>query len=269
MNKQLVIFTDLDGTLLDLETSSFQVAEDAVRRVQAAAIPLIFCSSKTRSEQQYQQQQMGIFAPMIVESGAAIVIPAGYFSARQSLSEKDEVIELGVPVSLIRTELNRIRAELNLAFRGFAELSLEELCDWTGLDTEAAQRAQQREYSEVLIGALTTGEVVALNKALQKTGLVATKGSRFYSVTSACSNKGMAAAGLTELLLHKFGEVKTIGLGDSANDLPLLRVVDQAFMLRKPVTATIMRHFDWLSVTGPAAWAKIVHRLLDEHLPNE
>lgn len=172
---------------------------------------------------------------MIVENGAAIVIPAGYFSPGSTLTESDEVIELGVSADLIRTELNRIRADLNLAFRGYTELSLGELCHWTGLNRDAALRAQQREYSEILLGELTAGEVVALNTALPKTGPAAIKGSRFYTVTSTCSNEGMAVAGLTELFLHRFGEVKTIGLGDSASDLPLLRVVDRAFMLRQPL----------------------------------
>ncbi len=264
MNKQLVIFTDLDGTLLELETYSFQPAEAALRRVQARAIPLIFCSSKTRSEQQYYQQQMGLRAPIIVENGAAIVIPAGYFSTKLSSAEKDEVIELGVPVSFIRDALKHIRAELQLAFRGYAELSLKELCDWTGLEAEAAERAQNREYSETLIGEFTTDEIDMLNAALHKVGLVATKGSRFYTVSAIYSDKGMAAAGLVELFQQKFGEIMTVGLGDSANDLPLLRVVERAFLLRKPNALVMNGSTDWLPVNGPAAWAKIVNSLLDE-----
>lgn len=258
MKPQLVIYTDLDGTLLELKTYSFQPALAALRRVQAHAIPLVFCSSKTRSEQQYYQQQMEIRAPMIVENGAAIVIPADYFSAPPSLSATDEVIELGVPVSVIRAELSRLRADLRLAFRGYAELSLEELCHWTGLEAAAAVRAQQREYSETLIGELTTQEVVRLNAALHDVGMTATKGSRFYTVSALCCDKGMAAAGLTELFRQKFGSITTMGLGDGANDLPLLRMVDRAFLL-PPAS-------EGGSATGPAAWATIVNRLLDEHL---
>lgn len=265
MNKQLVIFTALDRTLLDVATHSFKLAEDALNRIRARGVPLIFCSSKTRSEQQYYQRQMGILAPMIVENGAAIVIPAGYFPTRMYPTENDEVIELGEPVNLIRRELKRIRAELNLSFRGYGELSLDELCHWTGLEGEAARDAQCREYSETIIGNLTTAEIVQLNAALQKVHLVATKGSRFYTVTSTWSDKGMAAAGLTELLHEKFGDVLTTGLGHSANDLPLLRVVDRSFLLRNPEAEPMNDNADWCSVAGPAGWAQIVHRLLDEH----
>lgn len=261
MKKQLLIYTDLDGTLLELSTYSFQPAVEALRRVQAHAIPLIFCSSKTRSEQRYYQQKMGICAPMIVENGAAIVIPAGYFSPRLSSAENDEVIELGVPVSFIRDALQCIREELHLTFSGYAELSLEELCYWTGLKAEAAQRAQQREYSETLIGELTTDEVMRLNAALHNFNLAATKGSRFYTVSSVYSDKGMATAGLTELFQQKFGQLMTIGLGDGANDLSMLRMVDRAFLLSPP---SMPDNTDGSGATGPAAWAAIINRLLDE-----
>jgi mannosyl-3-phosphoglycerate phosphatase len=257
MNKHLVIFTDLDGTLLELETYSFQPAEAALHRVQARTIPLIFCSSKTRSEQEYYQRQMGLRAPMIVENGAAIIIPAGYFTMAPAQSQSDEVIELGVPVSRIRAELTRIRAAENLLFQGYAELSLEELQHWTGLDSEAARRAQQREYSETLVGVLTADEAARLNAALQSIGLIATQGSRFYTVTSSHNDKGKAVTLLTEKFRQQWGEVTTVGLGDGANDLPLLQAVDRSFLLRPDAT-------EWSCGTGPVAWAKIVHRILDE-----
>jgi len=261
MKSQLVIYTDLDGTLLELETYSFLPALSALRRVQDQGIPLVFCSSKTRSEQQFYQEQMGIRAPMIVENGAAIVVPANYFSPLPSLSAGDEVIELGVPVRVIRAELSRLRPELRLAFRGYAELSLDELCHWTGLEPAAAVRAQRREYSETLIGELTTNDVGRLNAALHRLGLIATKGSRFYTVTALASDKGSAAARLSELFRQKFGEIMTVGLGDGANDLPLLQAVDQPFLLPAASTGD---NPDGSAITGPAAWAAIINRLLDE-----
>jgi predicted mannosyl-3-phosphoglycerate phosphatase (HAD superfamily) len=56
----LVIFTDLDGTLLDLETYSYLPALEALGRVISGGVPLVFCSSKTSSEQQHYQEQLGI-----------------------------------------------------------------------------------------------------------------------------------------------------------------------------------------------------------------
>ena len=47
---KLVIFTDLDGCLLDRETYSFEPAQAALRLIREKKIPLVLVSSKTRVE---------------------------------------------------------------------------------------------------------------------------------------------------------------------------------------------------------------------------
>jgi len=46
----LLVFTDLDRTLLDYETYSLKQALPAIRALKAKNIPLIFRKSKTRAE---------------------------------------------------------------------------------------------------------------------------------------------------------------------------------------------------------------------------
>jgi mannosyl-3-phosphoglycerate phosphatase len=48
--KKVIIFTDLDGTLLDYSTYSFEKALPALQLVRERDIPLIICSSKTAKE---------------------------------------------------------------------------------------------------------------------------------------------------------------------------------------------------------------------------
>ena len=45
-----ILFTDLDGTLLDGRTYSFEKAKPALEAIQRLRIPLVFVSSKTRGE---------------------------------------------------------------------------------------------------------------------------------------------------------------------------------------------------------------------------
>ncbi|MFQ5696467.1 MAG: mannosyl-3-phosphoglycerate phosphatase, partial [Terriglobia bacterium] len=47
---RLIVFTDLDATLLDHQTYSWAAAEPALRRLRLLGIPLVFCTSKTRAE---------------------------------------------------------------------------------------------------------------------------------------------------------------------------------------------------------------------------
>jgi ribonucleotide monophosphatase NagD (HAD superfamily) len=46
-----LVFTDLDGTLLDHDTYDWTPARDALDRLTRAGIPVVFTSSKTAAEQ--------------------------------------------------------------------------------------------------------------------------------------------------------------------------------------------------------------------------
>ena len=67
MQPHLIVFTDLDGTLLDHHSYSWRAASPAMAKLAANGIPLIFNSSKTAAEMRHLQNAMGIRAPFIVE----------------------------------------------------------------------------------------------------------------------------------------------------------------------------------------------------------
>ncbi len=56
---KLVIFTDLDGTLLDRDTYSFEPALPALRLIRQKDIPLVLSSSKTRAEIEFYRERIG------------------------------------------------------------------------------------------------------------------------------------------------------------------------------------------------------------------
>src|SRR4051812_40579094 len=74
-----VIFSDLDGTLLQPDTYSCGPAETAVRALRELGYPLVLCSSKTRAELEFWRGKLHNDAPFIVENGGAIYIPRNYF----------------------------------------------------------------------------------------------------------------------------------------------------------------------------------------------
>ena len=76
-----ILFTDLDGTLLDAGTYSWDAARPALERLEALAIPWILCTGKTRAELAPLRRAMGHRHPCIIENGGAILIPRGYFTA--------------------------------------------------------------------------------------------------------------------------------------------------------------------------------------------
>ncbi|MFO7679165.1 MAG: HAD-IIB family hydrolase [Chloroflexota bacterium] len=224
-----IIFTDIDGTLIDFETYSYAEVAPAVSRLVARQIPIVLCSSKTRTEQAYYRQALRIPDPFIVENGSAIMLPPGYFDA-----DLPPVIELGVTAVIIRQALDHIRQQTGLDFQGYHDLALPEICRITGLDETAAARARQREYSETIVTPLTTAAYQHLHTALAAYGLTIVSGGKFHTVMSAKSNKGTAVTHLAALFQQQWGDIVTIGLGDSANDAPLLAAVERPFLVQKP-----------------------------------
>ena len=78
MNK--VVFTDIDGTLIDINTAHYgKKTKGLISSLKEKNIPLILASAKTWLEQNKIREDLGLFDPFIVENGGAIVIPNGYF----------------------------------------------------------------------------------------------------------------------------------------------------------------------------------------------
>jgi mannosyl-3-phosphoglycerate phosphatase len=78
MNK--VVFTDIDGTLIDINTAEYgKKTRGLISSLKEKNIPLILASAKTWLEQNKIREDLGLSDPFIVENGGAIVIPKGYF----------------------------------------------------------------------------------------------------------------------------------------------------------------------------------------------
>ena len=78
--RKLVIFTDLDGTLLDRNTYSFEPAQSTLHLIKQKNIPLVLSSSKTRAEIEFYRRRLENDHPFISENGGAVFIPRDYFS---------------------------------------------------------------------------------------------------------------------------------------------------------------------------------------------
>ena len=79
VKSQVLVFADLDGTLLDHRFYSWEGAETALSFIKREGIPLIFCSSKTRWEILPLREKLDNHDPFISENGGAIFIPENYF----------------------------------------------------------------------------------------------------------------------------------------------------------------------------------------------
>lgn len=238
--RRILIFSDLDGSLLDATTYSYAAATDALAAIQQRGATLILVSSKTRAEMEPIRRSLGNHHSFIVENGGAVYIPNGTFPfpLEEAIARGAyQVVQLGTPYAQLRTALQDIRQELGSALRGFGDLRLEEVIRLTGLSAADGRLAMQREYDEPFV---VDGEAIAwkdLLGAANSRGLRCTRGGRFYHLMGA-NDKGIASRrliGCYERLVRKEGHtLVTVGLGDSLNDLPMLEVVDYPILVRKP-----------------------------------
>jgi mannosyl-3-phosphoglycerate phosphatase len=269
MKLKPVIFTDLDGTLLDPETYSYNRALPSIEHLRIQDVPIVFCSAKTRAEQEVYRKELQIKDPFIVENGGAVFISKGYFPfdfEYHKAKDGYQVIELGIPYHRIREILARIRNDTGVNFKGFGDMSAEEVASLTRLDLEAAQRAKAREYDETLKLEGTPDEINKVLNAIKGKDLNYTSGGRYYDVTGP-NDKGKATRILIDLFNRKSGQIKTIAIGDSPNDLPMLSAVDIPVLVQKPGGTweeIDIPHLRRVEGIGPEGWARAVEEIIGQ-----
>ncbi len=79
MSVLIVIFTDLDGTLLDHNNYTFEPATRCLEFIRTRNIPLIFTSSKTAIEIEDLCVRTNLYHPYIAENGGLLSIPNNIF----------------------------------------------------------------------------------------------------------------------------------------------------------------------------------------------
>lgn len=273
MAEQMIIFTDLDGTLLDAQDYSFAAAQPALRAAQERGVPIIFCSSKTRAEMEVIQAECGLTAPFIVENGGAIFIPAQYFpfplTAAKAAGDY-RVLELGASYTEVVAAFRRLRMETACQMTGFSDLTSGEIAADCGLSLSAAKHAKAREYSEPF--RFDETDLTKIEAALQhivQSGWRFSIGGRYHHLHGN-TDKGLAVQRLCELFQQQYDTIFTVGLGDSLNDLPMLRAVDLPVLVRRPSgllypeVVVEIPHVRPTQNIGPAGWCEAVLEILEE-----
>lgn len=247
----------MDGTLLD-ENYSYSEALPVLNVLREKNIPIIFCSAKTRTEQEVIREEMRIHHPFIAEDGSAIYIPAGYFGKRVGeVVNGYEVVVLGVRFEEIQKEIERLKKKYKI--RGYYDMSDEEVARITGLSLEGAKRAKQREFSETIVEA----DEEALEELKEKFNVVI--GGRFIHIFGKGADKGKAVRILTDMYRESSKEVTTIGIGNSYNDEPMLRAVDIPAIVKNPdgkwADVKIENIYKAEGI-GPRGWAEVVKKFV-------
>lgn len=270
--KRVVVFTDLDGTLLDHFTYSFDAALPALYLLKEKDVPLVICSSKTRREIEYYRKKLDNHHPFISENGGGIFIPKGHFTFEVqgsgfSAAEENnyEVIRLGAAYPDLRKAIEELRTE-GFPVKGFGDMTAGEVAALARMSLDEAKMAKERDFDEPFIFAGAIHELPLLLDAMRAKGFTHTQG-RFYHLMGG-SDKGRALSILAELYRKKLGDILTVALGDSPNDLPMLERADHPVIVQKADGGYDPRidvpNLIRAEGIGPEGWNRAMMKLISE-----
>lgn len=260
-----LIFTDLDGTLLDHHDYSFTKAQTALDQIRNRSIPLILNSSKTEAEIEFIRQQLNNQHPFIVENGSVVIIPLNYFA---DWPEKHTHHTFGANRTQILKILNDLRQRHGFVFRSFQDMTIYELSKMTGLSETQASKAKDRHATEPLVWLDTTSKFEQFERLLNKEQLRLIKGGRFWHVQG-LTDKAQAM----KFLQDKYAEQNrhkyvSIASGDSANDMTMLESADIAIVVKDSnqqhlQLINIPKHIIYTQHPGPSGWQEAMLTILN------
>lgn len=251
---ELVVFSDLDGTLLDHGNYSYAAALPALEQLKARGVPLVLATSKTAAEVEVLHEKLALGdTPAIVENGAGLWRPG-------------DAMQDDTAYRAIRAALDRLPPTLRVLFSGFGDMTAARVADLTGLSPAEAVLARRRQYSEPGLWQGSDDAREALFMALGDDGIVGRAGGRFLTLSH-----GQTKADGVRRIASEFGARRTLALGDAPNDTEMLQAADLGVIVRNdhgpgiPTlpgedSGTIRR----TALPGPAGWNTAVLAFLND-----
>ncbi|MDX1346824.1 MAG: HAD-IIB family hydrolase [Thiomicrorhabdus chilensis] len=252
-----IIFTDLDGTLLNHHDYAYKAVLPLLKRLEESGIPVVLNSSKTLSELEIWQHRLHLNAPLVAENGGVILFSEGRLKGQKQ--------RIGKAYDEIRSYIKHLRKRYDWSFEGFGDWTVAEVMNRTSLKSSDAVKAKDREVSEPILWLDTPENLARFEQCLAEQGLVLKKGGRFYHVMAQHDK----ADAMKYLLEHYYDAeqegVKSLALGDGENDLSMLLAADKAVVM-PPASgeALEVEGAYYAQSEAPVGWIESVERLLSE-----
>ena len=253
---RLIIFTDLDGCLLNKHDYDWSNAADALSELRQRNIPVIMNSSKTVMEMTQLADELGFKDSTFVSENGSVI----RWGCDVGPHCETEIV--GLPRDAILHVLRDQKRQFR--FRSFADLQLSGVIEQTQLSAAKAQQALERLGTEPLLWDDSEQNRLAFATELKFRELTLTKGGRFWHVAGQTS-KGSAMQIVAARLSLPETNTKTVAIGDSPIDQSMLDLAD--FPIGIPTSTglgvTIAASNGIVPTKlGAAGWAEAIELLL-------
>ncbi len=214
----LLVFTDLDGTLLDHHSYGYAPAQPALDALAQMGAGVVLASSKTAAEIAPLRDRLGLIRwPAIVENGAGLLEPG----AKESGG--DEAWQA------IRAALDALPDTLRAPFTGFGDMDDAGVAQATGLPLPDAALARKRQFSEP---GTWSGDDALRDRflvALAGEEISARMGGRFLTLSYGATKADRMAE-----IIDTLQPARTVALGDAPNDVEMLQAADIGVIVANP-----------------------------------
>jgi mannosyl-3-phosphoglycerate phosphatase len=219
----LLVFTDLDGTLLAHDSYAWDAALPALSALKDIGAGVVLASSKTAPEMYKLRNDLGLERwPAIVENGAGRLAPGLRTAPKRETYHS------------LRRKLGTLPANLRAHFRGFGDMDAAEIARITGLPLASAHLAATRAASEPGLWSGTQAERNEFIAALAVLSITAREGGRFLTLSFGGTKADQMSA-ITDAL----NPARTVALGDAPNDIEMLETADFGAIVANPHRAPL------------------------------
>ena len=244
-----IVFTDLDGTLLEDDGTLSPDAREALGALRERDVPVVPLTSKTRRELERWLEVLDTGGAGAFENGAGILRKG-----------RMEILPAARSVGELRTVLEALRRSTGLPLFSFEEIPDAAMANLTGLGRGEAAAAREREFDLPFVAPADAADLLA-RVTLPRPDIRLVRGGRFWHLSGAHDK-----ADALRLLVAWLGGGETVGLGDAPSDAGFLRIVDRAVLVpgRDGVDARLAASVPG-AATAPApagaGWAAAVRSL--------
>ena len=255
----LIIFTDLDGSLLHRDNFKFDEIKDYLKNLIDNGVIIIPNTSKTEREIEEFIKELGKELPFISENGSSIhglnLINANFPNKIILSRDKEELIQIFD---------SKVPDNLKAKCKFISDMNSKKQNNIFGLQGNDLKNALNRKYTIPFLFEGDNLEKNKLLKILKSSSLTMQEGGRVLNLGDK-TDKVKSMNQVLKIYRKVENKIKVIGVGDNFNDLNMLRNCDIPCLVFNDQFKQDQINIDNLIVSNkpsPEGWADVIKTAL-------